>query len=160
VADHPEQSGVAALVCLAGGFAATGPLDTSDAAVLHRQFAINVATAYSATRAFLPALRVARGSVVYMASAAVLPGGDVSGTAAYAIAKAGVLSLMRSVSQGEAVHGVRANAVAPQAIRTAANLSSMGDGRRYVERGAVAEAVLWLVEGAGEFVTGQTIAMG
>nr|MCU0649071.1 SDR family oxidoreductase [Gemmatimonadaceae bacterium] len=148
-----------ALICLAGGFAWTGTIDASDPALLARQFTINVETAYGATRAFLPALRVAKGSVVYIASAAVMPGGDISGTAAYAIAKAGVLALMRSVSQGEAVHGVRANAVAPQAIRTAANISSMGEGQRYVERGAVAQAIVWLAGGAGEFVTGQTIVL-
>src|SRR5687767_2995628 len=46
-----------ALVCMAGGFGMTGPVDESDPAEWHRQIAINLTTAYVATRAFLPALR-------------------------------------------------------------------------------------------------------
>jgi NAD(P)-dependent dehydrogenase (short-subunit alcohol dehydrogenase family) len=161
VDDHPSFGGIHTLVCLAGGFAWTGALDASDFSHVQRQLSINLMTAFSATRAFLPALRRVRGNVVYMGSVAALPGADVAGTAAYAAAKAGVLSLMRSVSQGEREHGVRANAVAPSAIRTAANVAEMGDGQRYVSREAVAEAVLWLASGgASEFVTGQVVVLG
>lgn len=160
-AEHAALGGVHTLVCLAGGFAWTGPLDEGDFAQVQRQLSINLLTAFGATRAFLPALRVARGNVVYMGSVAALPGADVSGTAAYAAAKAGVLTLMRSVSQAERGNGVRANAVAPSAIRTAANVAEMGDGQRYVSREAVAEAVRWLAGGgAAEFVTGQVLTLG
>jgi NAD(P)-dependent dehydrogenase (short-subunit alcohol dehydrogenase family) len=162
-ADHATQRGVSALVCLAGGFALSGALDQTDAGHVHQQLSINLMTAFSATRAFLPGLRVGRGGVVYMGSVAAMPGGDSAGVAAYSAAKAGVLALMRSVAQSEAAHGVRANAVAPSAIRTAANLADMGDdGVRYVSREAVAETVLWLAGGgaAAEFVTGQTVMLG
>jgi len=42
-------------------------------------------------------------------------GGSPKGMAAYAAAKSGVLSLMRTVALDEKAHGVRANAVAPTA---------------------------------------------
>ena len=149
-----------ALVCMAGGFGMTGPLDASDPAEWHRQIAINLTTAYVATRAFLPALRRRRGAVVYFASAAALPGSSVGGTAAYAAAKSGVLALMRAVAQAERKVGVRANAVAPTAIRTAANLASMGDEASYVEREEVAAAVGWLCSPAASAVTGQVVRLG
>ena len=148
------------LVCMAGGFGMTHALDASDPAAWHRQIAINLTTAYLTTRAFLPALRRRRGAIVYLASAAALPGGSVGGMAAYAAAKSGVLALMRAVAEDERDAGVRANAVAPTAIRTAANLAAMGDGTRYVEREEVAAVVAWLGSDAASAVTGQVVRLG
>jgi NAD(P)-dependent dehydrogenase (short-subunit alcohol dehydrogenase family) len=66
---------------------------------------------------------------------------------------------MRSVAQEESNAGVRANAVAPTSIRTAANVQAMGDTVRYVEREEVAAAVAFLVSDAASAVTGQVIAL-
>ena len=148
-----------ALVNLAGGFAMSGAVAESDPAAWPRMFAINLTTAYLATRAFLPALRRARGAVVYFASAAVLPGGKTAEMAAYAAAKSGVVALMRAVADEEREAGVRANALAPTSIRTAANVASMGDAVRYVEREQVADAVRFLCSDAATAITGQTIVL-
>jgi NAD(P)-dependent dehydrogenase (short-subunit alcohol dehydrogenase family) len=155
-----QLGGTDALVCMAGGFGMTGPLDASDPAAWHRQIAINLTTAYVATRAFLPALRRRRGAIVYFASAAALPGASVGATAAYAAAKSGVLTLMRAVAQAERQAGVRANAVAPTSIRTAANEASMGADAAYVEREQVAAAVGWLCSEGASAVTGQVVRLG
>lgn len=149
---------VAALVNLAGGFGMSGPVADSDPAVLHKQIAINLTTAYLATRAFLPLLRDGNGAIVYFASAAVLPDGSAKHISAYAAAKAGVLALMRSVA-AEELGVVRANALAPTQIRTAQNVAAMGADAAYVEREAVAEAVLFLCSPASRNVTGQAIKL-
>src|SRR5688572_22707161 len=107
---------VDALVNIAGGFAMSGPVGESDVTVWHRQFEINLTTAYLATRAFLPQIRTTRGAIVYFASAAVLPGGNAGGMSAYVAAKSGVLALTRAVAEEEREAGVRANAVAPTSI--------------------------------------------
>jgi 3-oxoacyl-[acyl-carrier protein] reductase len=151
---------LAALVAAAGGFAMSGPVGESDPAAWHRQVAISLTTAYVATRAFLPALRRGRGSIVYFGAAAVLPGGQVAEKSAYAAAKAGVLALMQAVAQEEWPRGVRANAVAPTMIRTAANVSDMGADKAYVERESIADVVRWLCSTAARDVTGQTIRLG
>ena len=157
---HDATGGrVDALVNVAGGFASSGPVGESDPSVLAGQLALNLTTAYLATRAFLPLLRPARGSVVYFASAAVLPGAHGARVSAYAAAKAGVLALMRAVAEEERAAGVRANAVAPGSIRTGDNERAMGEGVRYVERDAVADAVLFLCSDAARAVTGQTIEL-
>ena len=148
-----------ALVNAAGGFAMSGPLAESDATVWHRQFAINLTTAYLATRALLPLLRPTRGAIVYFTSAAALPGASVKRMAAYAAAKSGVIALMRAVAQEERDTGVRSNAVAPTAIRTAMNLESMGDAVRYVEREEVARTVMFLCSSAASAVTGQVVEL-
>lgn len=148
---------VHALVHLAGGFAKSGPLPESDLALWNRQFALNATTAYLTARAFLPLLRAGKGSMVFFASEAVLPGGRTAGLSAYAASKSAVVALMQSIAQDEAPKGVRANAVAPTSIRTAANVAAMGPDVTYVSREDVARVVLWLCSDDARAVTGQVI---
>lgn len=150
---------VDAVICVAGGFGMTGPLSDADPAAWTKQFSINLETAFATTRAFLPAVRAARGSFVYFGSVAATPGGSSKGMAAYAAAKSGVLSLMRTVALDERAHGVRANAVAPTAIRTASNVADMGDSTSYVERGSVADVVAFLASPMARNVTGQVLTL-
>jgi NAD(P)-dependent dehydrogenase (short-subunit alcohol dehydrogenase family) len=154
-----EGHGVAALACLAGGFASSGSLTDSEIVGWQKMFAINATTAWCTTRAFLPLLREARGAIVYVASAAVLPGGRVAGLAAYAASKAAVLALMQAVAQDERDAGVRANAVAPTSIRTADNEASMGSGVTYVEREVVAGWIRHLCSPEAANVTGQVLRL-
>ena len=156
---HQQFEGVHAVICAAGGFGMTGALDSSDAAAWHKQFTINLETAYNATRAFLPAVRKARGSFVYFGSVAALPGGKAAGLAAYAAAKSGVLALMRAVAADERASGVRANAVAPTQVRTAANIHDMGADKDYVERESVADVVAFLASPLARNISGQVIKL-
>lgn len=148
-----------ALVHLAGGFGmssvADGGLD-----VWKRQLDLNLTTAVLASRAFLPLVRAARGAFVFFGSAAALPGASVKSIAAYATAKSGVLVLMRAIAEEERSNSVRANAVAPTAIRTAANEKTMGSDTPFVEREEVARVVVWLCSDASRPVTGQVLALG
>jgi NAD(P)-dependent dehydrogenase (short-subunit alcohol dehydrogenase family) len=148
-----------ALINAAGGFAMSGPVAESDPEVWRQQFSINLTTAYLTTRALLPLLRAARGSIVYFGSVAALPGAKPAEMAAYAAAKAGVLTLMRSVAAEERTRGVRANAVAPIAIRTASNVEAMGEQARYVEREDVANVVAWLCSEEARGVTGGVVEL-
>ena len=155
--EHGEKLG--ALVHVAGGFAMSGALSDSDVDVWNRMMSINLTTAYLVTRAFLPFVRAARGAIVYFASEAALPGAKVANAAAYAAAKSGVVTLMRAVAQEERDSGVRANALAPTSIRTAANMKDMGNNVRYVERDEVAHAVAYLCSDDASAITGQVIAL-
>ena len=148
-----------ALVNLAGGFGLSGSLAESDPAAFDHQLKINLITAYLSTRAFLPLLRAARGSVVFFASEAALEGARTSGTSAYAAAKSAVVALMRSVADEGREYGVRSNALAPAAIRTASNEADMGTGARYVERDDVASAVMFLCSSGASAITGQVIRL-
>lgn len=155
--DHGSR--LDALVNLAGGFAASGPLAESDPEAAARMFEINFTTAYLVTRAFLPAVRSAAGSVVFFASETVLEGTRTAGVAAYGAAKAAVVALMRSVADEGQGFGVRANALAPAAIRTGTNEASMGADVRYVERDDVASTVAFLCSPASRAITGQVIRL-
>jgi NAD(P)-dependent dehydrogenase (short-subunit alcohol dehydrogenase family) len=152
--------GVAALVNMAGGYEEGAPVAATEPATWHNLFAINLTTAFVSTRAFLPLVRQARGAIVYFASAAALPGASVRNMAAYAAAKGGVITLMRAVAAEERTNGVRANALAPQAIRTDENIASMGTDKEYVERETVAAWVLWLCSSVAGPISGQVIRLG
>lgn len=148
-----------ALVHIAGGFSMSGAVAESDADEWTRLFAINATTTYFVARAFVPLLRAMRGSLVAFASEAVLPGAPAGGRAAYAAAKSAVVVLMRAIAEEERTNGVRANAVAPSTIRTAANLAAMGESTPMVTREAVADTVCWLSSDAARAVSGQLIAV-
>lgn len=156
-----EFGGVDALVNIAGGFSMSGRVSDSDPGAWSRQLGIGLTTAYLTTRAFLPLVRERRGAVLFFAAAAALPGGRIAEMSAYAVSKAGVITLMRAVAQEERPTGVRSNALAPTAIRTAANVESMDASTRYVEREEVADAVLFLCfSEAARSITGQVIQLG
>ena len=160
-ADVAREAGgrLDAVVCTAGGFAMSGPVADGDPAVLGRMLAINLTTAALTSRAFVPMLRPARGAILYFGSVAALPGGSAREMSAYAAATSGVLALMRAVAEEERTHGVRANAVAPSAIRTADNVRAMGEAGGYVERESVADVVLFLCSDAARNVSGQVLRL-
>lgn len=147
------------VVHLAGGFGESKVAD-GQLNVWRKQLDINLVTTVLTAAAFLPMVRETRGAFVFFGSAVALPGASVANLAAYASAKGGVLTLMRALAEEERANGVRANAVAPTAIRTAANEKSMGANSRYVEREDVARVVLWLCSDASRPMTGQVLALG
>ena len=155
---HEATAGrVHAVVHLAGGFASSGPVAESDPAIWQRQLAMNATTAYLTARAFLPLLRSAKGSLVFFASEAVLPGARATNVSAYVASKSAVVALMQAIAQEEHAHGVRANAVAPSTIRTTANIAAMGAETPMVTRESVADVVLWLCSDASRAVNGQLV---
>jgi NAD(P)-dependent dehydrogenase (short-subunit alcohol dehydrogenase family) len=142
------------LVHMAGGFAMSGPVSDASFEVWNRQIAINLTTAFLTTRAFLPALRIGKGAIVLFASEAALPGKVGANRSAYAVAKNGIAALMQSIAAEERGNGVRANALAPSSIRTAANTAAMGENAQYVERDDVAAVALFLCSPGARAISG------
>jgi NAD(P)-dependent dehydrogenase (short-subunit alcohol dehydrogenase family) len=151
---HNHGDKLRALVHMVGGFAMSGPVADSSVVDWNRQIAIHIGSACLTTRAFIPFLRADQGSIVLFSSQAALPNAAIGEMSAYAIAKNGVATLMRAIAAEEAKNGVRANALAPGAIRTAANLASMGDKVRYVEREEVAAVVAFLCSKHASAISG------
>lgn len=151
--------GIDAVVHAAGGFASSGPVATSDPAVWNAQIAMNLHTAYAVARGFLPALRERHGSITFVASQAALPGARIAGVSAYAVAKGGVLALMRAIAQEERAHQVRANAVAPGTLGTAANREALPQATPTVSLEAVVHAVRFLASAEARDVSGQVIEL-
>lgn len=146
-----------AVVHLAGGWQPGSKVAEGTAEQWEKAMSVNLYTAVNIARSLTPLVRAARGCFVFVASEAALPGASVAGMSAYATAKQGVVTLMRALAGEERRNGVRANAIAPAAIRTASNERSMGADADYVEREAVADAIAWLCSPAAAAVTGQVI---
>jgi glucose 1-dehydrogenase len=91
------------------------------------------------------------------------------GHANYAASKGGVMLLMKSIAQELAPHCIRVNGIAPGAIRTPintaawstpaayANLMTLVPYKRIGEPEDIAEAAVWLVSDAADYVTGTTL---
>jgi glucose 1-dehydrogenase len=94
-----------------------------------------------------------------------------SGQSNYAASKGGVAMLMRTLAQELAPRGIRVNAVAPGAIKTAINKSVWAEAETrdklltlipYGRLGVpedVANAVLWLLSDASDYVNGTSLVV-
>lgn len=129
----------------------------------------NLFTAFAAIRAAGKLLRDAGGPVVLFASAAAEIG--IQNHEAIAAAKAGVIGLARSAAATYAPSNIRVNVISPGLIRTemtkriwdnplaAAASKEMHALGRFGEADQIASLVVWLLDPANDFVTGQVMGI-
>ena len=141
------------VINLAGGLTTYGPVAETTEAGFDREIAINLKTAFLVSQAAIPALERSRGSIVNFASIAVEQ--PAANLAAYTAAKAGIAGLTRALAVELAPRGIRVNAVAPSAARTAENIAATGADAHYVELESITDAVLFLASDAASGITGR-----
>lgn len=113
---------ITGVVHLVGGIRAGEPIATTPAEDADVMMQLNYTTTFNVLRAAMPVLIAnGGGSIVTIGARAVLH--PVARRAAYAAAKAAVVSLTLSAAEEGRVHGVRANCIIPDVIRTSANLT-------------------------------------
>ena len=108
-----ELGPVDVLVPFAGGFGAMTPVHETTEEQWHSVIESNMTSTFLTVKSFLPRMiERRRGAIVTMSSNAgrFL---DISLTASYAAAKAGIAMFTRHVAREVGPHGIRANAVAP-----------------------------------------------
>ncbi|MDJ0324551.1 SDR family oxidoreductase [Cryobacterium sp. PH31-AA6] len=153
-----------------------GMVAVGDAGMLHgdvttspeewdRGLAINLSTAFHATRTVVGFMRAAGWGRVVTVSSVSGPVMASRGDVAYAAAKAGLAGLTRALAVDEAEHGITANAVAPGWIETGSQLDSEAIEGGLVPAGRsgtaaeVASVIAWLASPGASYVTGQTIVV-
>lgn len=146
--------GVAAV---AGAYAGSGTLEKAPVSEWPDMMAANLTPVLTVCRAALPHLLAHGGSVVTVASRLALEGG--SGAAAYAVSKAAVVALTRTLALENRERSVRFNAVAPGTIDTPANRAAMpnADASRWTSPAAIAEVIAFLLSPASAPITGAVL---
>jgi NADP-dependent 3-hydroxy acid dehydrogenase YdfG len=166
VADLTDADDLAALVALAGaapldaivhaaGVIALSPLTDADPDDLERQWRVNVDVPVRLTRALMPALRAARGHVVFVNSGAGRRAN--AGWGGYAASKFALRAVADAWRAEEAEHGVRFTSVYPGRTDTPMQRAVFAaEGRAYdavhgapagvAPVGAVAEAIRQVLE--------------
>ncbi|EFR01975.1 3-oxoacyl-[acyl-carrier-protein] reductase [Nannizzia gypsea CBS 118893] len=151
------------LVNNAGGSAAYSLHETTPTA-WQRETALNLDAAFFCFSAFQDDLKRSRGSVINIVS---VNGLAVYGNPAYSAAKAGLIHLTKSIAVEYGRYGIRANAVAPGTVRTAAwtarqeanphvfqDVAQWYPLNRIVEPEDVANAVAFLASEQAAAITG------
>jgi len=158
IADLADAEAIAALdlpdsldgVVHAAGVVELGRVDELGAAAWQDQLTVNVVAPALLTRAALPALRAARGTVVFVNSGSGLRANP--GWSAYAASKFGLRALADALREEESGNGVRVTSVFPGRTATAmqekvhAQEGKEYDEGRWIRPETVADAILTAVD--------------
>ncbi|MDE2455790.1 MAG: SDR family oxidoreductase, partial [Burkholderiales bacterium] len=162
-----ECGDAAVLVNNAGVLVRRGIDDPDAEAIVRQVMDVNLHGAFAMLRAFLPALRRTRGSVVNIASGAAFSA--QAGCAGYSASKAALHMLTRTLAVDLGADGVRVNAVAPGVIETPMTAATRGDPARLAgflrrtpagrlgQAEEVAAAVLFLASPLASYINAATL---
>ena len=158
IAAAQKHGAIDGLVHLVGGFAGGKSIAESDDAVWESMLGLNLRVAVNTIRAVLPPLLAARrGRIVAIGSrAAVEPSPHF---AAYAVSKAAVVALIKTLAAEVRDSNITANVVLPSTIDTPANRASMpkADFTKWVAPESIARLLLWLTSDAAADTSGAVI---
>jgi 3-oxoacyl-[acyl-carrier protein] reductase len=161
--------GIDVLINNAGSLIDRQPFETATLDYHEDVFATNVRSIFLATRAALPYLKKAKGSIVNIGSIAGHHGG-ANGSGIYAGAKAAVATETIAMAKEFAKYGIRVNSVIPGLIETRFHERFSTPERRKAVAAQtplgrngtaedVAKAILFLASDAASFITGEYIAV-
>ncbi len=138
------------------------PLDACEPEQWRAVMASNLDSSFYAYRFAKEALRARRGRLIYFSLAGVSSARAEPNLAAYAAAKSGLQSLVASIAQSEAAHGLTCNTIAPGLLHDA----SQAQVERYrlpMNRTAnpdeLVAAVRFLMSDQAEQITGTSIPL-
>jgi len=128
--------------------------------------AVNLRSVFQLCQGVLPSMKdQTYGRIINFSSVVARTGGTTS--AVYAAAKAGVLTLTKSIAKEYARFGITANSIAPAAIDTELNNFLTPEGRvklindipvgRFGSAQEFAEVVMFLASDSASFITGATL---
>lgn len=144
------------VVCsLVGGWAGGRYVDETDDVRFDRMIDLNLRSAFYTIRAAIPYLREAEwGRIIAVGSKAAFEA--PSGQAAYNIAKAGVISLIKSVASELDDTEITANAILPSVIDTEATRAALpyADYVDWPKPSEIAELVDFLASPASQVING------
>ena len=144
------------LVNAVGGYRA-GTVETITPEQYHSATGLNLESAWWSCHSAVPRMKDSNGAIVNISSRAALVGGAES--AAYSVAKAGVIRLTEVLAEELLESALRVNALIPAIIDTPENRESMGAKtmEKAVAPEAIADVVGFLCSEASDAITGAAV---
>jgi len=153
-----EQGPIDALVHLVGGFAGGSPVSETTDQTWDSMMNVNLRAAFCCIRAALKPMQSAgRGRIVAIGTRMALE--PSPNFAAYAVSKAALVALVKTVAAEGQKFGVTANVVLPSTIDTPANRAAMpkADFSRWVTPQSIAKLLVFLTSEAAADTSGAVI---
>ncbi|NNN02370.1 MAG: SDR family oxidoreductase [Acidimicrobiaceae bacterium] len=160
-----NNAGMTSVATPAEASGEVGGIDEVSPGQLTLAFERNVASAFSLTRALMPALRLSSAGRVVMVTSVTGALMAMREQVPYATAKSAMVGLTKALALDEADHGVTVNAVAPGWIGTDSQseherLQGLATPMRRSGRAdEVAALIAWLCTSEASYITGQTIVV-
>lgn len=144
-----------------------GPVPDMDAASWDDVIATNLSSAFFAAKYQVPAIKAKDGgSILFTSSFVGHSNGGMSGMAAYAASKAGLIGLALSLAAEHGPDGIRTNTLLPGGTRTDMLpddkdtqdfISELHSLKRMASPDEIAQAALFLLSDQSSFVSGSTM---
>ncbi len=155
---HRRFGRIDALISTVGAFHGGKPVHQDDIDSWDFLFAVNVRTTLLGSRAVIPYMQQQRsGCIIAIASRNAFQG--TAGYSAYSAAKSAVLRLTESMAAELKDSNIRVNCIVPGTIDTPQNRQAIPKAghSRWVDPGAIADVIVFLVSEGGRAVTGAAI---
>ncbi len=149
---------VSSVAHLVGGYSGGSRVAETPLDQWHRMIDLNLTSAFLIARFAIPRiLESGGGSLVFVSSRAAYQG--LSGRAAYAASKAGLITLAKAIAEEYSRDGIRSNVVIPDSIDTEANRSAQPDAdySTWASTGSIARVIVFLASGAATAINGAAI---
>lgn len=146
------------VVHLVGGFHGGTPIAETPLELWDRMMELNLRSAWMIAAASVPALLRSRGgSLLFVSSRRAREAR--AGSAAYSVAKAGLLTLAEALAEEYGDQGIRANVVLPDVIDTEQNRRSMpgGETDQWTPPEEIARVMVFLASAAAGPINGAAI---
>jgi NAD(P)-dependent dehydrogenase (short-subunit alcohol dehydrogenase family) len=149
---------LAAVVNLVGGFLSGPRVHETDPEEWERMLRLNLRPGFLLARAAVPGM-LERGGGAYVGVGARTALQPFAGAAAYATAKAGVITFVKALHADYGKQGLRANAILPSIIDTPANRAATPDAdfSKWVQPAEIAKVIRFLVSDDSAVTSGAAI---
>lgn len=155
-----EHGHVDILLNIVGAYSGGKNLADTDEELWDKMMAVNLKSAFLCSKAVLPHMMERRyGKIVNISAKTAVQRGSRARSGAYAVSKAGIVTLTEALAEETKDHGVQVNCILPSVIDTEANrkMFPKADFTKWVDPEEIAEVILFLVSDTSKPTSGASI---